>query len=102
MSYWTPDEETAINEQRFKKDVTGKRKSIEARIGRIEAAIKLANDYLETGEHADWHGFRPLFVGKFKDGKPCPPHKDWVRNVFLSRCRRRLADAERALKRLAY
>ena len=91
-----------MNEKRVKQDVTGKRKSIEARIGRIEAAITVANDYLETGEHADWHGFRPWFVGKFKDGKPCPPHNDWVKNVFLRGCRRQLADANRALKRLEH
>jgi hypothetical protein len=91
-----------MKKQRIKQDVTGKRKSIEARIDRIEAAIKLANDYLETGEHADWHGFRPLFVKKFKDGKPCRPHKDWVKNVFLRNRRRQSADAKRALERLEH
>ena len=91
-----------MNEERTKQDVTDKRKSIEARIGSIEAAIKFANDYLETGEHADCQGFRALFVGKFKDGVPCPAHNDWVRNVFLRDCRRKLADARRALKRLEH
>lgn len=91
-----------MNEQRVKQDVTLKRKSIEARIVRIEAAMKLASDYLATGEHADWHGFRPLFVRKVKNGKPCPPHNDWVKNVFLRSCRRQLADAERALERLEH
>lgn len=91
-----------MNEQRVKQDVTLKRKSIDARIGRIEVAIKMANDYLEKGEHADWHGFRPFFVGKVKDDKPCPPHNDWVKNVFLRSCRRQLADAQRALKRLEH
>lgn len=91
-----------MNEKPLKQNVTGKRKSIDARIGRIEAAIKLANEYLDTGAHADWQGFRPLFVGKFKDGKPCPPHHEWVKNVFLRGCRRQLADAKRALKRLEH
>ena len=89
-----------MNEQRIKQDVAGKRKSIEARIGQIEAAMMLANEYLESGEHADWHAFRPLFVAKFKDGEPCPPHNDWVKNVFLRGCRRQLTDANAALKRL--
>ena len=91
-----------MNKQRVKHDVTDKRKSIEARVCQIEASIKLANDYLETGEHADWHGFRPLFMEKYQDGQPCPPHNDWVKNVFLRRCQRQLADAIRALKRLEH
>jgi hypothetical protein len=85
-----------------KQDATGKRKAIETRMRRIEAAIKLANEYRETGEHADWHGFRPLFVGKFKDGEPCPPHKDWVKNVFVPRCLRQIASDKKALKRLEH
>lgn len=71
-------------------------------MAKIEAAIKRANEYLETGEHADWHGFRPLFVGKLKDGKACPPHKDWVKNVFVRDCHRQLASAMKALNRLEH
>ena len=41
-----------------------------------------------------------MFVMKFENGKPCPPHNDWVRNVFLRNCRRQLADAEKALRKL--
>jgi hypothetical protein len=92
-----------VNQPRGQKqDVTRKQKSIEARIRRLEASIKLANEYLETGEHADWHGFRPLFVDKYKDSKPCPPHKDWVKNVFIKRCYRGISSAKRALKRLEH
>jgi hypothetical protein len=92
-----------VNQPRGQKqDITAKRKSIEYRIHKIEAAIKLANEYLETGEHAEWHGFRPLFVDKWKEGKPCPPHKEWVRNVFINRCYRAIADANKALKRLEH
>ena len=76
--------------------------AIEARIRGHEAAIELANAYLETGEHTDFAGFRPLFVDKFKDGKPCPPHKDWVKNVYIRDCKRRIARDEKALKRLGY
>ncbi len=94
------DENWNMNGKSVKQAVVGKLKSFEATISRVDTAIKLANDYLETGEHADWHGFRPLFVGKFKDGKPCPPHTDRVINFFLRDCRRPLRDASRALERL--
>jgi len=77
-----------------------KRNSISVRIRRLENAIKLAQCYLDTGANADWHGFRPLFVDKWKDGKPCPPHRDWVRNVFIRRCQRQIASARKSMKRL--
>ena len=77
-----------------------KSKAIVDRIKRIEKAIAKAREYLETGSHADWHGFRPLFSGKVKDGKRLPPHKDWVRNVFLPSKEKALINAEKTLDNL--
>ncbi len=77
-----------------------KSKSIVDRIKHIEEAIVKAQEYLETGAHADWHGFRPLYHGKVKDGKAQPPHKDWVKNVFLPAKENALRNAERTLDRL--
>lgn len=72
-------------------------KSILDRIKRIEEAIVKAHEYLETGAHTDWHGFRPLFYGKVKNGKTLPPHKDWVTNVFLPSKEKALRNAEKTL-----
>ena len=71
-----------------------------ARIESLETSIRKAREYLETGEHANWSGFRPLFGGKSKDGKEMPPHKDWVRNVYLRRMQRALQQAEKTLWQL--
>ena len=72
-------------------------KSILDRIKRIEEAIVKAHEYLETGAHTDWHGFRPLFYGKVKNGKTLPPHNDWVKNVFLPSKEKALRNAEKTL-----
>ena len=80
--------------------MNSKKKSILDRIQRLEAAIAKGREYLESGEHAHWHGFRPLFVGKVRDGKVLPPHRDWVRNVFLPGQERALQKAERALEKV--
>jgi len=72
-----------------------KRNSIRVRIRRLEKAIQWAKEYLETGAHAGWQAFRPLFVGKDQ-----PPHKDWVRHVFIRRLEREIARNKRAMKRL--
>ena len=77
-----------------------KRKSVLARIESLEQAIRKGTEYLENGTHADWHGFRPLFIDKVKDGKMLPPHRVWVKHVFLPRRQRALARAERILDRL--
>lgn len=79
---------------------SAKKKAILDRIGLIEAALIRARAYLETGAHADWQGFRPLFVPKLRDGKELPPHKDWVKNVFLPRMEKALIRSERALERI--
>lgn len=77
-----------------------KKKAVLERIKRLEEAIAKGYEYLESGKHADWAKFRPLFAEKVRDGKVLPPHKDWVRNVFLPHQERALRQAERALERL--
>ena len=56
-----------------------------------------AHEYLETGKHAHWHGFRALFSTKVRDGEELPPHKDWVKNVFIPNTESALKQAERVL-----
>ena len=60
-----------------------KKNAILERIKAFEEAIIRGREYLESGKHADWSGFRPLFAIKVRSGKPLPPHRDWVKNVFL-------------------
>jgi len=76
------------------------RKVILDRIASFENAIRIAKEFLESGKHADWSGFRPHFVHKLKDGKEQPPHKDWVRRVYLPRMEIALGRAEKTLERL--
>ena len=78
-----------------------KRKAVLARIEVLELAIIRANEYLEDGRHANWTGFRPMFAGKLQAGAEPPPHKDWVRNVFLRRTQKALSRAEKVLEQLA-
>ena len=80
--------------------MTRKRKDIIERIRSFEDAIRRANEYLESGKHANWPGFSPIFSPKIRDGKRVPPHKDWVRNVYLPRMERALTRAEKLLERL--
>ena len=80
--------------------MNAKRKSVLDRIELLEQAIRKAREYLESGKHANWHGFRPLFDRKLRDGKELPPHKDWVKNVFLPRTEKALGRAEKTLERL--
>ncbi len=77
-----------------------KKKDVLDRIESIEAAIIKAQEYLDSGKHADWNGFRPWFYGKRKDGRELPPHRDWVSNVYLPRQKRALNRAEKAVERL--
>ena len=76
------------------------KKAVLDRIKRFEDALIKGHEYLESGKHADWQGFRPLFNTKRKSGKALPPHRDWVKNVFLPRTERALRNAERALQRI--
>jgi hypothetical protein len=77
-----------------------KRTPVLERIQLLEQAITKAKEYLESGKHAHWIGFRPLFDSKFRDGKELPPHKDWVKNVFLPRMEKALRRAEKLVERL--
>ena len=77
-----------------------KKKAVLDRIKRIEEAIVKGREYLESGKHADWNGFRPIYYGKVRDGKFLPPHKDWVINVFLRRQERALLLAQKVLEKL--
>jgi hypothetical protein len=80
--------------------MNSKEKAILDRIKHFEGAIAKAHEYLECGKHAHWHGFRPLFVDKVGDGKIQPPHKDWVKNVFLPHQEKFLTMAREALEKL--
>ena len=80
--------------------MNSKQKAILDRIKHLEDAIDKSSEYLETGSHAHWHGFRPLFVDKLRNGKMLPPHKDWVKNVFLPHSERALRKAEEILEKL--
>lgn len=72
------------------------------RIKRIEDTIEKAHEYLENGSHAHWHQFRPLFTHKVRDGKILPPHKDWVKNVFIPSRKSALRKAEILLEKMDY
>lgn len=77
-----------------------KKKAVLDRIESINQAIARAREYLESGKHAHWSGFRPMFISKVKDGKELPPHKDWVKNVFLPRMEKALRRAEEVVEGL--
>ena len=77
-----------------------KKKAVLDRIKSLEDDIAKAREYLETGTHGHWHGFRPLFNHKVRDGEQLPPHKDWVKNVFLPSRERALQKAEKLLDKL--
>jgi len=78
-----------------------KKKAVIARIKNHEDALAKAHEYLESGAHADWCGFRPFFTPKTRDGKVVvPPHKDWVRNVFIPSREKGIRKAEKILDRI--
>jgi len=76
------------------------RKDILERIDRPKEALSKAHEYLETGAHADWHGFRAMFSPKIRDGKLAPPHKSWVKNVYIPNREKALRRAEDLLEKL--
>ena len=76
-----------------------KKNAILNRVNSLEDEIFKAQEYLETGAHEQWQGFRPIFRHKIIDGKILPPHKDWVKNVFLPSRERALRKAEKLLDR---
>ena len=71
-----------------------KRAAILKRIESLQQSICKAREYLESGKHADWHQFQPMFVSKSE-----PPHRDWVKNVFLARKEKALREAEKLIDR---
>ena len=85
-----------MSKERFNAD----KKAVIERIDLLEEAIGRAREYLESGQHAHWRGFRPLFDSKFRNGEELPPHKDWVKNVLLAGKQKALRDAEELLERL--
>ena len=80
--------------------MNSKTKAILDRIKHLEEAIAKGREYLKSEKHAHWHGFRPLFVVKVKDGETSPPHRDWVKNVFLPRQEKALKKAQETLEKL--
>ena len=77
------------------------RKAVLKRLLSIEDAIVRARAYLRTGEHANWAGFRPLFVPKLRaNGDLAPPHKEWIRNVYIPRMEKDLVRTEKILERI--
>jgi hypothetical protein len=82
------------------KSSLSKQDAVLARIKSLEVAISKGREYLQTGAHADWRGFRPLFVAKKRGGKELPPHPDWVRNWFLPNCEKALRRVEKLLERM--
>lgn len=82
------------------KNIQAKKKAILDRIEHYNEALAKGREYVESGKHASWHGFRPLFKKNVKDGELAPPHKDWVKNVFLPRQEKELRHSEKVLERL--
>jgi hypothetical protein len=82
-------------------DKARKREAVLGRIESLQEGLHKAKEYLESGEHAHWRGFRALFNVKAVQGKELPPHRDWVRNVFVPRSEKALDRAERLLERLS-
>jgi hypothetical protein len=81
-------------------DLNLKQKAVRDRIKRLEEMINKGREYLESGKHANWVGFRAWFSSKVREGKELPPHKDWVKNVFLPRHEKALKRAEKTLEKL--
>ena len=74
-----------------------KKKEILERIKSLDVALTKAHEYLETGAHSEWRGFRSLFTQKIKDGRVVPPHRDWVKNVFIPSREKAIRKAEKIL-----
>ena len=81
-----------MSEEQKKRDILERMKS-------LELDIVNGKEYLETGAQANWSGFKPYFSPKFKDGKELPPHKDWVKNVFLPSAEKALRKSEKLLEK---
>lgn len=77
-----------------------KEKAVLERMESHKDALVRAKEYLETGAHSNWPGFRALFAPKIRDGREMPPHKDWVTNVFIPGHEQAIRKVERILERL--
>ena len=77
-----------------------KEKAVLERMKSHEDALVKAKEYLETGAHSNWLGFRAWLAPKIKDGREMPPHQDWVRNVFIPSHEKAIRKAERILERM--
>ena len=80
--------------------MNSKKRAILEQIKHLVDAIAKGEEYLENGNHANWTGFRPFFSPKVRDGKELPPHKDWIRNVFLPRQEKELRRVRKLLEKL--
>lgn len=80
--------------------MNSKEKAILDRIKLLEDGMAKGREFLEFGKHADWNGFRPLFAKKVRDDKVLPPHKDWIKNLFIPRHERALRKAHKSLERV--
>jgi len=69
-------------------------------IDNINRDIRRAEEYLSGSALTTMRGLRPLSVRKRSGGKDLPPHKDWVRNVYLRGRKKALIYAEKLLERL--
>jgi len=81
--------------------MNSKNKAVRDRIERLEEEVTKGREYLDSGKHSDWHGFRPLFKDKMRGGEALPPHKDWVKNVFLPGREEALGKAHELLERVS-
>lgn len=65
------------------------------------ALYKLAYRYLGTDEGSDLRIFRPLFDNKRDaSGDALPPHKDWVKHVFIRRREKAIVRLHKLLRRI--
>jgi hypothetical protein len=71
-----------------------KRRAILDRMKRLTEALEKAHEYLASGAHGHWTGFRPLFGGS----RNRLPHRDWIANVFIPGRLRALRRCEIALE----
>ncbi len=77
-----------------------KRQDILDRIKNFEDDIAKADEFLESGANAHWHKFRAIFFRKTDDRKVKPPHRDWVKNVFIPSREKAIRKAEKLLDKM--
>ena len=78
-----------------------KRSSVMATRRWCEDQLKLAHRYLGTDEGSDLRIFRPLFDNKRDaSGDALPPHKDWVKHLFIRRREKAIVRLHKLLRRI--